>query len=248
MKDDRRQRLLDEYEEAALKFLLNEYADADGERLWQEYKVAEETGEVLDVPNDLDRKCRQIIQGSFAKYNRRVRSSQILRALSKVAVIVLVLLGLSTTLVLSVDALRVPVLNFFLRHSDRYTAITLNEENTVLQSELENIHNSIGYLIPDEYTLVFEEVSGRGSMNLLYQNDLEEVISLKITMNSGQLFVDTEDAYVEDITLNEQPAVLVEKEGFRVVWSNQDKKLSYDLYAEALEVDVFWKIAYALAS
>lgn len=248
MNDEHRQRLVDEYEEAAMKLLMDEYAEAEGKRLWQEFVQAEENGNVSDISEELDNKCKQLIQDSFAKRNRRAQLRRALRAFNKVAIITLILLGISTTLVLSVDALRIPVLNFFLRSNDRYTAITLNEENQSLQNELEDIQNSIGYLIPNEYALVFEDISDHGSMQLLYQNELGKIISLAVTPASGQLVIDTEDASVKETTVNEQQALFVDKDGFHIVWMNSDNKLTYDLFAEAIESTLFWELVYALAS
>lgn len=38
MANERKEKILDEYEDATLKLLMDEYAEADGERLWREFQ------------------------------------------------------------------------------------------------------------------------------------------------------------------------------------------------------------------
>lgn len=248
MNDKHREKLLDEYEEITMELLMDEYAEAEGEVLWKEFQAAEETGEVPDIPDDLDQKCRNTIRSATARINRRAQFAHGLRTLSRVAVFVLVLFGISATLVLSVDALRIPVLNFFLRSSERYTVIALDEENQTIQEELDDIRKSIECLIPGEYSLAFEDISEHGSLQLIYQNDNNKIISLAVAPASGQLIMDTESADIKKMKVNEQDALFVDKGGLHIVWMNPEDSLSYDFFANALDSELFWKIVYALAS
>ena len=248
MNDKHREKLLEEYEEITMELLMDEYAEAEGEALWKEFQASEEKGEVPDIPDDLDQKCRNTIRSATAKINRRAHFAHGLRTLSRVAVFVLVLFGISTTLVLSVDALRIPVLNFFLRSSERYTVVALDEKNQSIQKEFENIRSGIGLFIPDSYDLVAGNISEHGSMQLVYQDENEGVITLSVKPASGQLVMDTETVDMQRIKINEMDALFVEKDGFHVVWMNPEKGLSYDLFAKTLDDGQFWKIVYALAS
>lgn len=247
MSDERRKDLIDEYEEAALKLLMDEYAEADGERLMREYEEAEEKGQVDDIPEDLDKKCRHIIQESFAKHAREKKVRKSLRMLGRVAVLVLVVMGIAATTVLSVDALRVPVLNYILQHTDRYTSISINEQSNTVNDELELIKESLSYCIPEQYELVTEN-SNTDFLQLLYRDGEDNAISLLVSRDMGQGFVDTEEAEAENVTLNGEEAVLIHKDGLQLIWASSRNGLSYDLYADALEQEVFWEIVYALAS
>lgn len=247
MSDERRKDLIDEYEEAALKLLLDEYAEVDGERLMQEYEEAEKNGQVEDVPEDLDKKCRHIIQESFAKKAREKQVKKSIRVFGRVAVLVLVLMGIAATTVLSVDALRVPVLNYILQHTNRYTSISINEQSNTINDELENIKESLSYCIPEQYGLVTED-SNESFLQLLYQDGENNTISLLVSLDMGRGFIDTEEAETESVSLNGEEAILVHKDGLQLIWTSSRNGLSYDLYADALDQEVFWKIAYALVS
>lgn len=248
MNDKHREKLPEEYEEITMELLMDEYAEAEGEALWKEFQAAEEKGEVPDIPDDLDQKCRNTIRSATARINRRAQFAHGLRTLSRAAVFVLVLFGVSTTLVLSVDALRIPVLNFFLRDSERYTVVALDEQNQAVQKEFENIRSSVEFFIPDNYNLATEDTSEHGSLQLVYLDENDGVITLSVAPASGQLVMDTEAADMQKVKINEMDALFVEKDGLHVFWMNPEKGLSYDLFTNALDSSQFWKIVYALAA
>ena len=248
MANERKEKILDEYEDATLKLLMDEYAEADGERLWREFQEAEEKGEVRDVPEELDKKCQKIIKDSFAKKRWRESVRQGLCKTGKVAIIVLAMLTLSSTLVLSVDAIRYPVINFFLQNSDRYTAITMNEENAEVSEATESIHENIAHIIPEGYELTREEITNLGYAYLRYANAAGDKISIDIGSNLGQVYVDTEDAKVTDIDINGLAGLCVEKDGLRVIWLDDTADILYDVYASNLSETDFWKIVYALVT
>ena len=70
MSDQRKQQLVEQYEDLALSMLMEDYAQAEGERLLREFEEAERNGELPEMPEELDRKCRNLIETSFAKQAR----------------------------------------------------------------------------------------------------------------------------------------------------------------------------------
>ena len=200
MKEERRKQLLDEFEEASLSLLMDEYAEIDGERLWLEFEEADKAGDIPDFPEDLDQKCKQIIQHSHAKHVWNMRLKHILRVSSKAAIITLVIIGIATSLVLSVDAFRIPVLNFILKHSERYSSIMQREENEEIMSQIEAIRKNFEYYLPEGYSLEGEKSAEYGSADLIYRNDSGNSITLKITRVPSTFIADTEDADAEKIS------------------------------------------------
>lgn len=70
MSDQRKQQLVEQYEDLALSMLMEDYAQAEGERLLREFEEAERNGGLPEMPEELDRKCRNLIETSFAKQAR----------------------------------------------------------------------------------------------------------------------------------------------------------------------------------
>lgn len=246
MKDERRQRLLDQYEDAALQLLMDEYAEAEGERLLKEFEEAERRGEVEDIPEELDQKCRQIIHRSFAAKRRKDRATRIGKMLGKVAVVVLLLTGFSTTLVLSVEAFRIPILNYLIKHEVRFSSLLfIGEEEEPKEDPLENIE--VKDCVPDEYGLVDKVTDVDGGAFYLFKNEKNEYISVQITPSFGMLNYDAEDAQQIPVEINDNQAIFIIGDNLRIMWFDPEKNLVFDVSANGLSENDFWKIVYRLA-
>ena len=96
-------------------------------KILTEYEEAKQNGTMPEMPEELDAKCRDLIDETFGCARCRARVKRIGAAVAKAAMVVLILLGLSTVTVLSVDAFRVPVLNFLIGRNEKYTSIIFNQ-------------------------------------------------------------------------------------------------------------------------
>ena len=247
MNDEHRQQLLDQYEEAALTLLMDEYAEADGVRLWKEFENAQRNGEVPEIPAELDAHCQKLIQNSLAHKNSKDKFHKVVRILGKVAVSVLVFLGLATTAVLSVDALRVPVLNFFLHHSEKFSSVTFHEPNEYEEIQCDVINKAKEVPLPDGYVLSQQVIGNDGSIKILYENNSEHIIALNVTPSIGQISIDTEAVNQIELKIYDFDAIFIEKDGYRVIWFDVENNFTYSLYADNLESDYFWKLVYRIA-
>lgn len=246
MKDERRQRLLDQYEDAALQLLMDEYAEAEGERLLKEFEEAERRGEVEDIPEELDQKCRQIIHRSFAAKKRKDSATRIGKILGKVAVVVLLLTGFSTTLVLSVEAFRIPILNYLIKHEVRFSSLLfLDEEEELQENPLESI--DVEDCVPDEYVLVDKVINGDGGAFYLFKNENKEYISVQITPSLGMINYDAEDAQQIPVEVNDNQAILIVGDVLRIIWFDPENNLVFDITANGLSENDFWKMVYRIA-
>lgn len=246
MNDQHRQQLVRQYEEIALTLLMDDYASEEGAKLLKEFEVAEKNGELPEFPDDLDEKCRKLIDKSFAKRERNNLLTRIGKAALKAAVYVLVFFGLSTVTVLSVEALRVPVLNFFIQHTDAYTSLSADEDRVETLGHLDAVKHRLSSLVPEGYQLAVEDVTPDGLTSLYYMDAHENLITLLISPSYGQQNIDTEDASVKELDLNGCQAIFVEKDGYRLVWADPETQIFYDLYASGLDSSSFWELVYAL--
>lgn len=242
-----KQELLEEYKEAAMKLLMAEYAEADGARLLHQFEETEKNGQLPNVPADLDAKCRKLIHNSFAKQARETRCVGFLKGLGRVAVYAFVILGLTTSMVLSVDAIRVPVLNFILTQSEKYSVVIFDDEGQSADPTINPVRARIENWVPDDYSLVFEEY-GKDETFLLFQNTAGQIISLNVTCSDGKYLVDTEESEQNKVTINNCPAIFIDKNGYRLIWTNEEQGLAYDFFANGLALDSFWKLAHQISS
>lgn len=247
MEDKHRQQLLEEYEEAALKLWMDEYAELEGERLWEEYQEAEKNGEVPEIPEELDKKCKQLIHSSLKKKKRKQAFAQFMRSASRIAACLCIILVCSSAVVLSVEAFRIPVINFFLRLENRYTSLSFSDPIVDAESLADELKQLSGVAIPSGYKLFKQDVNESGSIFLFYLNENNENISILVNPADGAFNYDTENATQTEMELCGHEAFFVEKEGFRVIWLNAEEDMIYELFADGLDINSFWKLAFLLA-
>lgn len=243
MNDQRRKRLEDTWDETALELLMDDYAKIAGIELYDEYCSNLETGSVDDIPAELDESCQKMIYASFATESKSKKNhlNTALSHVCKAAMVVLAIFGATTVLVVSVDALRVPILNFFLTQEERYTIISHSADPSEVSTQ-ENTSNIRRY-IPKDYDVVYEKYYEQGYYNLQYKDQEGHVISIRTGEGALQLYADTEGAISEKIEVNGNPALLIRKNGLRLILLKKDKTSILDFYAESMIERDFLKIA-----
>jgi hypothetical protein len=248
MIDERRKQLLEQRDEIDLMLLTDASMSADGAAILKKFEEAEKCGEVSEIPAELDEQCRQLIETAFAKQKRKRTFTAITTYIGKIAVYVLLFLGAASTLVLSVDALRIPVLNFILDQSGRASSLAFDDISMDDKSELDLIQGNVASYIPESYTLTGKMTERNGFALLRYQNNEGDLILIKAMYADGTANIDTENADTTEIDLNGYRAFFVEKDGYCVYWINEEIEKVYSVYADNLAIDLFWKIVYALAA
>lgn len=247
MSDHRRQHLVEQYEDIALSLLMDNYAKEEGKRLLHAFDEAEKSGDCPEVSEELDKKCRRLIENEFSRRERNTLFSRIGKAALRAAIYACVFLGLSTVAVLSVEALRVPVLNFIIQQTDRYSVLTADDQNDSNPSQEDNLVDRISALVPDEYVLVVEDHGMDSRFMLYYQDPDGHIISFFAIPSTETNSIDTENASITEVKLYDYNAILVEKDGLRLVWGNPETQMIFDLYSDGLDANSFWELAYALA-
>lgn len=245
MDDQHRQRLVEIYEGAALAIMMHDAMEEDGKRLHEEFENAKANGEVPELPESLDLKCLNLIDKAIARESRRERMRLFLRASAKVAVVVLLLIGLSTVTVLSVEALRVPVLNFLLDPSGKFQTVFLDREEKFSAEE----NNVIGRLlnnIPQGYQHQKTEYYTDSAGLIAYSDNEGNSITLDFVPTNGAANYDAEDTNYSPITINNCAAAFLEKDGYSMLWVDEDSNTAYTLFANGLDKNTFMELAYIL--
>lgn len=101
---------------------------------------------------------------------------------------------------------------------------------------------------PEGYQLVLDRTEASGTTLFVYSSKAGDLLSVKTMPPEGELTVDTEDAEIQEVAVNEYPAILIIKDGFRVLWTDTARSLVYDVYAQSLDSDSFWEVVHQIAS
>ena len=247
MADNKTENLREQYEDSLFALLMEEYAEKNGEKLLEEFNHSESA----EMPADLDNVCRKMIRQHFSRQKNTIRISKTLRFIAKSVATIVVTFGLASTLFFSVDAIRVPVLNFLLENRIGYLLITKNPESSsiTVNPQDNSLQDPTSYicLIPQGYELHKYTLKPNGTIFVYYTNEAGDVVSLQTVSDEGVFMNDTEDAVTEPITISGYEGTLIQKEGFDLVWHVPEAGLIYKLYASNLTRDEVLQIALAIA-
>ena len=255
--DNRTGELLEQYEDALMALLMDEYAEANGAQLLEEYEKAERNGAISDVPEKLDKKCMDLIQRSYAKQRMRVRLGSIVETSKRLASISLVILGLCSVLVISVEAIRTPVVNYIIKHYEQLTTIDFDNSgsnSTTTPTEeinepqpMDRSKSPLVGMISDSYNLVRISDKGARGLTCFYEDKEGNTISFAVTPAEGMLNVDTENATVTDVKLRGHSGMLIEKDGYKIVWFDANVGIFFQLRTTGLNHGELWSLAEAVA-
>lgn len=247
---DERERLQERYDDAAFALMMDECAEADGEAFLAEFRAAAGAGELPEIPEDLDRCFRDTIRREYAGRERKIRFKQFKRAAARVAVAVFAVIGILSTLVMSVEAFRIPVLNFFMEQHEKYT--NLSSDLGMMEGDSkavvhENSTNPMVGLLPEEYRLDTFDDSVEGHLLITYLGEEGKYVSYTIYPADNLSSYDTEEAIVEKVTVSGHNGLFVEKNGYRLIWFDETDNTAHSLSATHLSYIDFWALAEGLA-
>ena len=247
--DERRNQVETDFEDAVLALLMDWSAESDGEQLWDAFYSTEQ-----QIPPDLDVRCRNQIQKYTKRSRRHARLVRCLKTSRQVAACLAIILLLTISLITSVEALRVPVLNFFLKHSPRATTILFQQPPQ--ECPLEELTGILKCYVPKGYTLELEQINRDEyysppvvtSVFLAFQDPDDNLLTIHVCPAKGTWNVDTENASVKEMILEGQQAVLIEKPPeISVLWLNKTQGLFYSVTASNMEKSAFMEYVTVLA-
>ena len=243
MSENKKLELLDQYDDVTFALLMDEYAEEEGARLRKEFEEAQAAGEVSDTSDALDEKCLQMIHRDFAKKRGKDNVRKFIRMTSKVAAAVMMFLGVATATIFSVDALRIPVLNYFLEHQSNHTSIHFSDNDVTSPP----VQKSLADLLPEGYVELYYDDMGDGEIFCAYQDENGDIVKYSTTHAEGNHSFDSEDTGYERIIINSHDGFLIQKDGIHIIWLDPDSELVHSLFATTFPEKELIDIANLLA-
>ena len=166
-----------------------------------------------------ERRERAILE----KERAALRAVHVRAYLKRAAVCAATLILLCAILVMSVSALRAPVLNFVTKTTKESTDITLPNTDDASTSDAQEIYNtdslSVGY-IPEGFSLAERDIKER-SVYLLFSNGTQ-TFDICIYSNNSTISINTEDACIERMYINNHPALYSENDVCNIITMYDD--------------------------
>ena len=233
----------EQLEEATVAVFMEQYAKALDAGIDQ--KLEECADE--EFPPELEKRCRALIEKESAKSKNEKRRKGVMRILQRAAVVVVALLSLSSILFMTVEAFRLPVMNFFVEKTDRYWQMTANpDENAVPVAY--NPENPLDDIV-DGFALT--SLSGSvesGDLMAKYSDGGKAAITLCADFSLGNLQVDGENAVVFDEKVAGHDARLyIEEDTVRLAWLDENASRAFSIYAVNVSEETVAYIAEAFA-
>ena len=223
--------IFEQFADAAAALVMDQYVTA-----MQESVAAEAEVPLAEIPEELDQKCRRLIKKKLAKKQRKHVAKKLLRFTRTAVLTDVILFGVVGILFTTVEAVRVPIINFFLEQKDGYLEIRGGDTNSnrYVEEHSASADAILEGLLPADYCLETYDQNSAGGISIMYVNPLGEYIILCVDPYAGTLHVDTEDAVAEYTTISGCEAVLINKDGFQLVWLNVESGQLSRLEATAL--------------
>ena len=116
----RKERLSEQYEDALFALIMEEAAEAEGQKALEENRQLRDSGE-LAIPDGLRQRCHRAIAKGFAGQELRRVGRGVSRVVTKVALVALVGMLLLTTVFAASEDFRVKTLNLALEIFEDHT-------------------------------------------------------------------------------------------------------------------------------
>lgn len=228
----------EQLQDASLLILMDEYAQADGQKLLLNFET---TG--ITMPDSLDKVCQLQIE----QYRRKSEKSTLLRntvyRVVKVAAAFMIVCSLSANLILSVEAIRVPCLNFFIRITDYFTEINFSGKQSSHDSDI------LPFSPPDGYTLIvqkhnyddFSKIRPDSILFYGFQKDDGSMLSIDSLPAVGSISLDTEDSESVSFYMNGMKAIHIMKSNGEqtIVWFDESHNRIYNVFCSNMDKDEF---------
>lgn len=222
------QEIYDQFAEAAAALIMRQYAAA-------ERKTAMKAAPEVKTSQALDAKCHKLIKKRLRTQQLKTMAKTVLRYTKRVAMVVLMLFGIVGILFTTVEAVRVPIINFFIDQKDGYLEISgIEGEQSNSKNEKTDVRDPLDGLLPEGYELIMYEKYSNGGFAALYENKEKAYVRISEKPHTATLFLDNTDTITEHISGLLNNAVLIEKEGYRLAWVNRETNQMCCLDADAL--------------
>lgn len=202
--------------------------NAAEEELLKEFDQWENNATDITIPEELETKILKSA-GSFNKKEKNGRRKRTFLRISKTAAIVILLISVAfSTLMISVDAFRVRVIDFLFEDKGSYMEVIPleTEENTLeIKNGLPSDGQGVFYLryIPEGFKIVETKIAGSKKIITFQDNVQKILIFTQEPWDNGKLFIDNEDIESGQILINEEAAFWTSKNDMlSLVWNKNN--------------------------
>lgn len=237
---NKQEQLQEQYEDALFALIMDKIATAEGQWAMEENERLKEDPSAA-VPEELDKRCMQMIRRHFAKQQVYTVGHFTAKIMKRVVMAAGIAALMFTGAFAASETVRINTMNLI---------IEVFEDNTDFRFVSRPVDStpriSVGW-VPDGYVL---EDQGQDSESVWYQYRKSESESLYIdctTTSGAGIGVDTENAEIEYIEVKNLQAMLVEKDNrLQLIWTAENNSAFIQLIGIGIDQETLVRIANGL--
>lgn len=228
---EKREDVYEAYVDASVALFMQYYCDILDESITKNDDLPGES-KCTVFPEDLDTRCRSLIKRTMKrkKIQQGMRSAgKTFRTVCRVAVACLALISL---LFVTVEAVRVPIINYYVKHAEN-SILEVRVNNSSRDDVMESFDpaDPLAGILTDEYQLVSQNVASEYNFSATYAGTDNSQVYIKARPLSKTLGVDMEGAEnIQHFQIYNCEAFLVEENNrTRLIWIDEDKAATFIL-------------------
>ena len=235
--------LFEQYEDALFSLLMDQVAEEEGRKAIELNKKLKNDPEAA-VPESIQKRCEQTIRKYFSGKTRKRAGKVLWKGIHTAAIITLLLAATLTISFATFPTLRANVFNMIIDAYETHTNFSFESS-----SETSNFYEMTPVWIPEGFSLVHEEKS-IDSYYQYYEDEEQNNIFIQMMIADGQeIALDTEDAHVENITVQGSDATLItENQGCQIIWVIPDYNMCVLVATHGVPLQDALKVAENLKS
>ena len=238
-----KEQLWEQYEDAVFAILMDAVAEQEGKRGLQLMEKLEHDPSA-QVPEEVQRKAEKTIRKAFAAKNRESMKHFTFKVAQRIVIAVFAAAVLAAGTFAAFPEVRANLYNLIIREYEDHTEFNYAEQ---FSDEYSSADFTIepGWL-PDGFILA-DEGQTYTSLYCVYEDKTNSDIDISITkstLSGGSLAVDTEDAKVTTIMIQNHKTTFIEKENWNcvVIPIPKEDKIVY-MNSNGVASDVLKKVA-----
>jgi hypothetical protein len=221
-----RKKLYEEYEDSLFKLVMHDATEKEGQLFLEEKEKLKNDPEFLPSQEAIQ-KFSQQLDAHLKKPKAYARRQRILKALNRVAVAMLITLVILGTTVVTVQAVRVRVLNFLMDIQQEYTSFQLKDSGSGSEGGSTTIDWHKAYMptyIPAGYEVITSS-NGELLRRIEFKNQQGSFITYMELSEGNKPALDTENASVfETVSINGHEGTLVVKDSLvTIIWQMNNR-------------------------
>lgn len=229
------QEVYEQYLDATVALFMEHYSAMLTEKVSSEGK----DGEVA-FPEALDLKCKALIKKEASKQKRLTLWKHTKRTLKAAAVFAIAVLTTFSMLFVSVEAFRVRIINFYIKHGDGHWHITTRNDThhpNNVGTTIFDINDPLKGLIPDDYILTTISNANPKRISAAYERSASEKIRFLAFPYDSSSRIDSEKAITsKEISISNHNGVLsIKEKTAQIGWCSEESGMMYVIISTNLK-------------